>query len=450
MKKYAAIDIGTNSMRLLLATTKEGKIIEQKKYINTTRIGGSVDKNKVISKEGIEKNVEAFCDFAHKAKEYGAEKISAIATSAVREAKNRKDLIQAIYQKTGVNVNIISGEEEAELGYKGVIMGMEYHFGADNMKLTHGESENHGACGNNHEDRGDNHGGCPSGQSFLTMGTVPVVSSETDSMGEPAPVVFPETDSMRRLVPAVLPETNSTGPDRERPEQMGRHPVLVIDIGGGSTELILGESSVLKKTISLDIGAVRMTERFVASDPVGKEEYEKMEAEIYSIINSTYGGLKCHPKTDSVDDTHERSKCHPETDSRNGIREEFECHPEKDRINGTCEGSRFLTPTAVGIGGTITTLAALHQKLDPYNSEKVHNYRLTLEDINSLKEKLLSLTVQQIKQLKGIHPKRADIITAGVTILSIIMKSLDLKEIIVSEYDNLEGMLYSMGIDQGH
>ena len=474
MKKYAAIDIGTNSMRLLLATTKEGKIIEQKKYINTTRIGGSVDKNKVISKEGIEKNVEAFCDFAHKAKEYGAEKISAVATSAVREAKNRKDLIQAIYQKTGVNVNIISGEEEAELGYKGVIMGMEYHFGADNMKLTHGESENHGACGNNHEDRGDNHGGCPSGQSFLTMGTVPVVSSETDSMGEPAPVVFPETDSMRRLVPAVLPETNSTGPVRERPEQMGRHPVLVIDIGGGSTELILGEGNVLKETISLDIGAVRMTERFVASDPVGKEEYKKMEAEIYSIINSTYGGLECcpetdryedsecypetdghedsecHLETDGIDDAHERSKCHPETDSIDDAYERSKCHPEMDRINGTREGSRFSTPTAVGIGGTITTLAALHQKLDPYDPKKVHNYILTLEDINSLKEKLLSFTVQQIKQLKGIHPKRADIITAGATILSIIMKSLNLKEIMVSEYDNLEGMLYNMGINQGH
>lgn len=421
MKKYAAIDIGTNSMRLLLATTKEGKITEQKKYINTTRIGGSVDKNKVISKEGIEKNVEAFCDFTQKAKEYGTEKISAIATSAVREAKNRRDLIQAIYQKTGINVKIISGEEEAELGYKGVIMGMEYHFGADNMKLAHGESENHGACGINHEDRGDNHGDCPSGQSFLTGGTVPVVS---------CPVV------------------------------------LVIDIGGGSTELILGEGSVLKETISLDIGAVRMTERFVASDPIGKEEYEKMEAEIYSIINSTYGGLECCPETDGtegayeeseyhlktnrINSAHEDSKCHPETDSIDDAYERSKCHPEMDRINGTREGSRFSTPTAVGIGGTITTLAALHQKLDPYDPEKVHNYRLTLEDINSLKEKLLSFTVQQIKQLKGIHPKRADIITAGATILSIIMKSLNLKEIIVSEYDNLEGMLYSMGIDQNH
>ena len=336
MKKYAAIDIGTNSMRLLLATTKEGKIIEQKKYINTTRIGGSVDKNKVISKEGIEKNVEAFCDFAHKAKEYGAEKISAIATSAVREAKNRKDLIQAIYQKTGINVKIISGEEEAELGYKGVI-----------------------------------------------MGTVPVVS---------CPVV------------------------------------LVIDIGGGSTELILGGGSVLKETISLDVGAVRMTERFVASSPIGREEYEKMETEIYRIIDGIYGRLVCHPEMDRINGTCGGTECHPETES----------------INGAYEGSRFSTPIAIGVGGTITTLAALHQKLDPYDPGKVHNYRLTLEDINSLKEKLLSLTVQQIKQLKGIHPKRADIIVAGVTILSIIMKNLNLKEIIVSEYDNLEGMLYGL------
>ena len=120
-----------------------------------------------------------------------------------------------------------------------------------------------------------------------------------------------------------------------------------------------------------------MTERFVASDPVGKEEYEKMEAEIYSIINSTYGGLKCCPETDR----HEDSECHPGTDRTEGTYEgaeyhfktnrinsaherfklssqdgrqkrhsrKFECHPEKDRINGTCEGSRFLTPAAVGI-----------------------------------------------------------------------------------------------------
>ncbi len=352
MKKYAAIDIGTNSMRLLLATIKDGKIIEQKKYINTTRIGSSVDKNKVIGKEGIEKNVEAFCNFVQKAKEYGAEKISAIATSAVREAKNKEELIQTIYQKTGINVKTISGKEEPELGYKGVI-----------------------------------------------MGTVPVVS---------CPVV------------------------------------LVIDIGGGSTELILGGGSVLKETISLDVGAVRMTERFVASSPIGREEYEKMETEIYRIIDGIYGRLEYHSGMDRRNCTRKKSKCHSRTDGIDDAHRKSKCHPETDSINGAHEGSRFSTPIAIGVGGTITTLAALHQKLDPYDPVKVHNYRLTLEDIDGLKGKLLSLTVRQIKQLKGIHPKRADIIVAGVTILSILMKDLNLKEIRASEYDNLEGMLYDL------
>ena len=133
MKKYAAIDIGTNSMRLLLATIKDGKIIQRKKYINTTRIGDSVDKNKIISKKGIKRNTEAFCDFIQKAEEYGAEEILAIATSAVREAKNKEEFIQTVYQKTGINIKTISGEEEAELGYKGVIMGMR------NMRTGHGK-----------------------------------------------------------------------------------------------------------------------------------------------------------------------------------------------------------------------------------------------------------------------------------------------------------------------
>ncbi|HZJ76524.1 MAG TPA: Ppx/GppA phosphatase family protein [Oscillospiraceae bacterium] len=347
MKKHAAIDIGTNSMRLLLATTENGKIIQHKKYTNTTRIGAFVDKNKIISREGIGKNTKAFCDFVEKAKKYGAEKISAIATSAVREAKNRGEFIQTIYLKTGINIKIISGEEEAELGYMGVIMGMQ------------GESKFH----------------CP--ESLLLchpeMGSKGLTCKESD---------------------LPCPSSLSKG------EFIRRDSLLVIDIGGGSTELILGKGNTLQKTISLDIGAVRMTERFITTDPVNKEEHEKMEETICEII-----------------------KRHSDTDS-------------------TCPHCPSSPLTAVGIGGTITTLAALHQKLDPYDPEKIHNYKLTLGDINNLKEKLLSLTTKQIKQLKGIHPKRADIIIAGITILSIIMDILNLKEITISEYDNLEGLLY--------
>ena len=388
MGKYAVIDIGTNSIRLLLATIKENNgncisgqsfltgtqqgqpfpccdfpttqknrppvFLERRKYINTTRIGASIDKNKTINKEGIEKNIEVFCDFVQKAREHGAEEILAIATSAVREAKNRDEFIQAIYQKTGVNIKIISGEEEAELGYKGVIMGLKYHSETDS-----GDNLRHSGTGSS------------------------CVMHPNDTKG-PAPCVR-----------SPVAENSFSADIISYPCA----PVIVIDIGGGSTELILGtKNGNIIKTISLDIGAVRMTEKFIITDPVDKEEYEKMKTAIYKTIKN---------------------------------------HAE----NSFSASSASLT--AVGIGGTITTLAALHQKLDPYDPEKTHNYKLTSEDINNLKEKLLSLTVQQIKQLKGIHPKRADIIIAGITILSVIMDSLNLREITVSEYDNLEGMLYN-------
>jgi len=304
MHKYAAIDIGTNSMRLLLADIDNKKIVNRKKYINPTRIGSSVDKNKLINEEGIIRNIEALNDFTKQAKEYGADKIVAIATSAVRDAANGKAFIQRAYDLTGVNIDIISGEKEAALGYRGVTLCME-----------------------------------------------------NNSISE---------------------------------------MMLVIDIGGGSTELILGQGPTLEKTISLNVGAVRMTERFITTDPIIKEEHKEMEDDIYKIVKESVEQIK-----------------------------------------------KQSPKTIIGIGGTITTLAALHQQLDPYNPDKVHNYKLTLDNITTLKQKLLTLTVEEIRSLKGIHPKRADIIVAGATILHTIMRNLEINEITVSEYDNLEGLLHS-------
>ena len=306
-----------------------------------------MDKSKTISEEGIKRNVKAFCDFVQKSEKYGAKKILAMATSAVRDAKNKDEFIQTIYQKTGINIKIISGEEEAELGYKGVMVGIKQ------------------------------------GTFYSVSGSVNQKNCPLNS--EIANIGGGKTDELFFNNPA--------------------DSVIVIDIGGGSTELTLGEGGTFKRTISLDIGAVRMTERFITTDPIDKKEYKKMNTEIYNTIKK--------------------------------VKQEIIFH---NRI-GNQTGNRPVT--TVGIGGTITTLAALHQKLDPYDPQKVHNYKLTLENINNLKEELLSLTINQIKQLKGIHPKRADIIAAGVTILSIIMDSLNLKEIMVSEYDNLEGLLES-------
>lgn len=361
MKKHAVIDIGTNSMRLLLATIKEGQITDRQKYINTTRIGSSVDKNKIISKEGIERNLEALYDFAQKSQQYGAEKITAIATSAVRDAQNRQDFIKQAYEKTGVNIRVISGDEEATLGYKGVIMGLREH--------------------------GKNGSPC-------------------------------------------LAKAQDT---REGSAYTSSKPTIVIDIGGGSTELIIGQGSQLQQTISLDIGAVRMTERFIGTNPVNMKEYREMERAIQEIIEDVKQQVILVPT-----DIDACNKIYTNSNQKNnGAR-------NRDTGKGIAQIGEITHAglMSAGIGGTITTLAALDQELDPYNPNKVHNYKLSIEDVNNIKKKLLTLTIDEIKELKGIHPKRADIITAGTTILYIIMKGLDLKEITISEYDNLEGVLF--------
>ncbi|SET22398.1 exopolyphosphatase / guanosine-5'-triphosphate,3'-diphosphate pyrophosphatase [Natronincola peptidivorans] len=295
MKKYAVIDIGTNSMRLLLAEVEGASILHRKKEINTTRIGQSVDAGGAITQEGIEKNLSALQVFAEKAKAYGAEAIYAIATSAVRDAKNGKAFVKSALEKTGIKIEVITGEEEAELGFKGVLMG------------------------------------------------------GIESAAE----------------------------------------ILVIDIGGGSTEFILGSRGGLQEVISENVGAVRITER------IGEEE-DKLHKAVEEILHNTLHRLK-----------------------------NKEIHQ------------------LIGTGGTITTLAALHQALDPYDTDRVHNYSLTIKDIEAIKDQLISLTIEERRKLKGIHPKRADIIIAGVMILYVVMKALDITTITVSEYDNLEGVLYN-------
>lgn len=294
MKRYAAIDIGTNSMRLLLAELEGTKILHRQKEINTTRIGQAVDEKGAITPEGLRRNLDAFHTFVAKARAYGAEEIFAIATSAVRDAKNGEAFVEAAFERSGVVIEIISGKKEAEIGYQGVLMGLE---------------------------------------------------------------------------------DTSQG-------------IMVVDIGGGSTELILGQGKKLEEVVSENVGAVRMTER------LGEDE-----TKLYSII--------------------------------------------EDTMQATLEGikKRGLRQL-IGIGGTITTLAAVHQQLEPYDMEKVHNYPLTLKDIEEMKNHLISLSIEERRKVKGLHPKRADIIIAGIMILLVIMKNLKIHEMIVSEYDNLEGLLY--------
>lgn len=170
---------------------------------------------------------------------------------------------------------------------------------------------------------------------------------------------------------------------------------LVLDIGGGSTELAYKGREFAKE--SFDIGAVRLTEKFIKNDPPTTEEYDEIRLHIIDTL------------VNSID-------------------------KYKDVQN------------VIGIGGTITTLAAVSQQLEIYSQEKVHGYQLKKEEIKRILDKFMSVTLEERKKIIGLQPQRADIIIAGTVILSTILEMLSLREIIVSEWDNLEGAaIYKFG-----
>ena len=220
-------------------------------------------------------------------------------TSALRDSKNGNIFVDRAKQKTNINVEIISGNEESNLGFMGVLEGLD-------------------------------------------------------------------TDEQ----------------------------ILVIDIGGGSTEFIVGDIEGIKFAKSENVGALRMTEKFLAKDPIDTNEFSSMSNFIYGEIKDTIDYIK----------------------------------------------SKQIKKI-VGIGGTITSLSAMNQELEVYSMEKIHNSEVSIKNIKDILQNLKQMTLNDKKTLKGLQPKRADIITAGVEILNIIMENLEIEKIIVSEYDNLEGLM---------
>ena len=297
--KIGTIDIGTNSMRLLIADYMDGNLVNRKKYVNTTRIGQGVDEQGYISEDAIERNIDALVEFSRICKKEECQKVYCMGTSALRDSKNKEAFINLAKEKADINVDIISGEKESHLGFMGVLEGLD-------------EVED----------------------------------------------------------------------------------ILVVDIGGGSTEFIIGNEEGIRFSKSENVGALRMTEKFLNQDPINENEFKQMSDFIYDEIKTT---LDCI-KNDNV-------------------------------------------KKIVGIGGTITSLSAINQELEVYSMEKIHNSKITLSEIELILQKLKKMTLNDKKSLKGLQPKRADIITAGVEILHTIMKNLEIEEITVSEYDNLEGLM---------
>ena len=288
---YAAIDIGTNSCRLLLAEREGGKIKPLRMELKTTRLGEGVSDSGYIKDQALERTVVALVKFKSYLEGYGVEKIGVVATNAAREASNSFELLKAIRDNTGFEVEIVSGEEEARLSYKGVASSM------------------------------DNFAGVP----------------------------------------------------------------VVLDIGGGSTEVIFSKNGELRDA-SVGVGAVRCTE--------DKTSPTKIMEELQSVLNEVI----------SLGDDSE----------------------------------------LIGVGGTITTLAAIKKKLEVYDREAVHGSVLKRDEVEELFFSLFDMTLEERKGVPGLQPERADIITAGALILWLVLTYLEKDEIIVSETDILHGILLDL------
>jgi len=172
--------------------------------------------------------------------------------------------------------------------------------------------------------------------------------------------------------------------------------LLVIDVGGGSTEFIRGDDSGVAEALSVDLGAVRLTERLLRSDPVKTEEYEGMVA----LIDRELAPLR-----------------------------------ERWRNSGS-------TLTLVGIAGTFTTLAAVEKKLTRYSHSEVHGSRLTLAEVRRQARLFLDKTIAERREIPGLEPKRADVILAGACLIERIMTFFHTEDVIVSDQGVRYGLLY--------
>jgi len=291
--RAAAIGIGSNSLRMLVADVKDAQLHRVLRDREGLRVFAALDKNGNISSEMIDLACDSVRTMEMKAREIGAEEIFLFATSAVRDARNQREFRENLKQSTGLPLDICTGEQEALLSFMG-----------------------------------------------------------------------------------------STGPERSG----------MIDIGGGSTEIVLGQRDHIEFANSLQMGAVRL---FKVS-PIASV------ADAYAVRNRASTILEPHRKAILA-----------------------------------------LQPpeTWVGVGGTFTTTAALVQNISWSDRKRIHGFVATRADIVFSMERLAAMPLEQRLLLPSLQPQRADIIVHGLAILLCCMEDLHIASITVSEHGNLEGYL---------
>jgi exopolyphosphatase/guanosine-5'-triphosphate,3'-diphosphate pyrophosphatase len=310
MTKVAAIDCGTNSIRLLVAEidSAAGTLHDLDRRMEIVRLGQDVDRTGMLADEALARTFAAAEVYAAACADHGVERVRFVATSATRDAGNRAVFVDGIRERLGVEPEVVSGAEEAALSFSGA-------------------------------------------------------TRELAAVGAAA-------------------------------------PYLVVDIGGGSTEVVRGSSSV-ESSVSVDIGCVRLTERHLHGDP-------PTDAEI---------AAACVDVTEAL-----------------------------DRVES--EVLLASVGTLVGLAGTVTTVAAHCLTLDRYDSHRIHRSRLPVADAVTACDDLLSMNREWRKALPYMHPGRVDVIGAGALIWREVMRRVGsrghLAEVLVSEHDILDGIAWSI------
>jgi exopolyphosphatase / guanosine-5'-triphosphate,3'-diphosphate pyrophosphatase len=308
--RVAAIDCGTNSVRLLVADVDRaaGWLSDVDRRLEIVRLGQGVDATGRLGAEPLARTLRALRTYREIIAGASASAVRMVATSATRDAANADEFVADVRDILAIEPEVLSGEDEARLSFTG---------------------------------------------------------ATAELAGDAA-------------------------------------PYLVTDIGGGSTEFVLGEPGAVTAAVSVNIGCVRMTERHLRHDPPGDDEIAAARADIDATLDVVAGKI-------------------PVRDAR----------------------------TLVGLAGSVTTVAALVLGLDSYQAERIHHSRVSAAAVREMAASLLGQTRAQRQQLAVMHPGRVDVIGGGALVLTQIMERFGFAEVLVSEHDILDGLAWSLAAGAG-
>lgn len=312
----AGIDIGTNTIRLLVAATSDTSHRELYSGRTITRLGQGLDRTGMLAPEAQERSLSALEAFAAVLARHSVVRTSVVGTSALRNAGNAPAFIAAVKERTGLEIAVISGRDEAMLTLAGV-----------RRALSQGKG------------KGEN----------------PLKSS------------------------------------------------LVIDIGGGSTELIVTRQGRIASMESIPLGAVYLTERFIRHDPPASDELESL---------------------------------------RTAVRQELG-RWVRDRVK-TAGMDQTPLSTCAGTAGTITTLAAMAQGLKEYDPDRINGYVLSKASLDGMVSMLSIASLDARRRIPGLEPGREEIILAGAIVVQEIMETCRAQELLVSDWGLREGIVFDL------